>query len=59
MSSHLLQNYARYPLVLTRGKGCWLYDIDKRRYLDLMASYAGGYGTGPDRSPVYAPAVLQ
>ena len=33
---YLLQNYARYPLVLVRGKGCWLYDIDKRRYLDLI-----------------------
>ncbi|MGD0002061.1 MAG: hypothetical protein ABSE21_18340, partial [Bryobacteraceae bacterium] len=30
---YLLQNYARYPLVLARGKGCWVYDIDKRRYL--------------------------
>ena len=34
---YLLQNYARYPLVLTRGKGCWLYDIEKRRYLDLIS----------------------
>ncbi|MBI5084435.1 MAG: aspartate aminotransferase family protein [Acidobacteria bacterium] len=34
--AHLLQNYARYPLVLKRGKGCWLYDIDGRRYLDLI-----------------------
>jgi len=33
---YLLQNYGRYPLVLERGKGCWLYDIDKRRYLDLI-----------------------
>jgi predicted acetylornithine/succinylornithine family transaminase len=33
---YLLQNYARYPLVLERGKGCWVYDIDKRRYLDLI-----------------------
>ncbi|MGD0577347.1 MAG: aspartate aminotransferase family protein [Bryobacteraceae bacterium] len=33
---YLLQNYARYPLVLARGKGCWVYDIDKRRYLDLI-----------------------
>jgi predicted acetylornithine/succinylornithine family transaminase len=33
---YLLQNYSRYPLVLTHGKGCWVYDIDKRRYLDLI-----------------------
>src|SRR5690348_10058337 len=33
---YLLQNYARYPLVLTRGKGCHVYDIDGRRYLDFI-----------------------
>ena len=36
-SAHLLQNYARYPLVLARGKGCWVYDLDGRRYLDLIS----------------------
>ncbi|MBV8841862.1 MAG: aspartate aminotransferase family protein [Bryobacterales bacterium] len=34
---YLLQNYARYPLVLARGKGCYLYDTAGKRYLDLMA----------------------
>jgi predicted acetylornithine/succinylornithine family transaminase len=34
---HLLQNYGRYPLVLTRGRGVWLYDADGKRYLDLLA----------------------
>lgn len=34
---YLLQNYARHPLVLHRGKGCWLYDLDGKRYLDLIA----------------------
>jgi acetylornithine/N-succinyldiaminopimelate aminotransferase len=34
---YLLQNYGRYPLVLKRGKGCWLYDIDGKRYLDLIS----------------------
>src|SRR5437763_10068984 len=33
---YLLQNYARYPLVLTRGKGCHVFDIDGRRYLDFI-----------------------
>jgi predicted acetylornithine/succinylornithine family transaminase len=32
-----LQNYARYPLVLHRGKGCYLYDLDGNRYLDLIS----------------------
>ena len=34
---YLLQNYARYPLVLARGKGCYLYDLQGRRYLDFIA----------------------
>ncbi|MEI9973426.1 MAG: aspartate aminotransferase family protein [Ignavibacteriota bacterium] len=33
---YLLQNYARYPLVLTRGKGHYVYDIEGRRYLDFI-----------------------
>jgi acetylornithine/N-succinyldiaminopimelate aminotransferase len=34
---YLLQNYARYPLVLHRGKGCYVYDTAGKRYLDLIA----------------------
>lgn len=34
---YLLQNYARYPLFLTRGKGCYLYDDTGKRYLDLLS----------------------
>src|SRR4249920_2600552 len=34
---YLLQNYARYPLVLARGKGCYLYDVAGKRYLDFIA----------------------
>jgi len=34
---YLLQNYARYPLVLARGKGCHVYDVEGRRYLDFIA----------------------
>lgn len=34
---YLLQNYARYPLVIVRGKGCHVYDTAGRRYLDFMA----------------------
>jgi len=33
----LLQNYARYPLVLERGEGCYVYDVEGNRYLDLIA----------------------
>lgn len=34
---YLLQNYARYPLVLARGKGCYLFDTEGRRYLDFIS----------------------
>ncbi len=34
---YVLQNYARYPLVLARGKGCHVYDVEGRRYLDFIA----------------------
>jgi acetylornithine/N-succinyldiaminopimelate aminotransferase len=33
----LLQTYSRYPLVLQRGKGVFLYDLDGKRYLDFVA----------------------
>ena len=33
----LLQNYARYPLLVARGKGCYLYDREGRRYLDFIS----------------------
>jgi predicted acetylornithine/succinylornithine family transaminase len=34
---YLLQNYSRYPLVLHSGEGCYVTDIDGRRYLDFIA----------------------
>jgi predicted acetylornithine/succinylornithine family transaminase len=34
---YVLQNYARYPIILHKGKGCYAYDIDGKRYLDLIA----------------------
>jgi predicted acetylornithine/succinylornithine family transaminase len=33
---YLLQNYARYPLVLAKGKGNYVYDTESRRYLDFI-----------------------
>jgi acetylornithine/N-succinyldiaminopimelate aminotransferase len=34
---HLFQNYARYPIVLARGKGCYVFDTEGRRYLDFIS----------------------
>jgi len=33
-------NYAPLPVVLQSGLGCWLTDVEGRRYLDLMSAYS-------------------
>jgi len=39
-SKVLVGNYARQPIALVRGEGCWLYDAEDTRYLDLMGGIA-------------------
>lgn len=34
---YLLQNYARYPIVLSRGKGPYVWDNNGKRYLDFIS----------------------
>jgi acetylornithine/succinyldiaminopimelate/putrescine aminotransferase len=34
---YLLQTYSRYPVVLSRGKGVFLYDIEGKKYLDFVS----------------------
>ena len=34
---YVLQNYARYPILLVRGKGAYVYDASGKRYLDLIS----------------------
>ncbi|MBC7927304.1 MAG: aspartate aminotransferase family protein [Bryobacteraceae bacterium] len=34
---YLLQHYARYPVVLSHGKGAYLWDTDGRKYLDFIS----------------------
>jgi acetylornithine/N-succinyldiaminopimelate aminotransferase len=34
---YLFQNYTRYPLPLRRGRGVYLYDLNGKRYLDLLS----------------------
>ena len=36
-SKLMLNTYARYPLLLTRGEGVHLYDADDNEYLDLLS----------------------
>ena len=34
------RNYSPLPVVLTRGKGCRLWDTEGREYLDFMSAYS-------------------
>ncbi|MEO0082789.1 MAG: ornithine--oxo-acid transaminase [candidate division WOR-3 bacterium] len=33
-------NYNPLPVVLSKGKGVWVYDVDGKRYLDMLSSYS-------------------
>ena len=37
----LIGNYARLPVVMTRGQGSWVWDTDGKKYLDLFAGFGG------------------
>ena len=34
---YVMQNYARLPLVIERGKGCWVWDPSGKKYLDFVS----------------------
>jgi predicted acetylornithine/succinylornithine family transaminase len=36
----LINNYGRAAIVMSRGEGCQLWDVDDRRYLDITAGIA-------------------
>ncbi|HYL45474.1 MAG TPA: aspartate aminotransferase family protein [Candidatus Limnocylindrales bacterium] len=37
---YLMNTYRRPPVVFTHGRGCWLYDLQGREYLDFLAGIA-------------------
>ena len=40
-------NYAPLPVVIARAKGCWVEDVEGRRYLDLLSGYSAlNFGHG-------------
>ncbi len=46
----LMRTYSRYPIVWDYGEGVYLYDINKKKYLDFAAGiavFALGYGNKP------------
>jgi ornithine--oxo-acid transaminase len=34
------RNYAPFDVVLTRGRGVWVWDVDGHRYLDCLSAYS-------------------
>jgi hypothetical protein len=38
-------NYAPLPVVLTRGEGAFLWDLNGRRYVDMMSAYSAARAT--------------
>lgn len=38
--AHVAHNYHPLPVVLARGEGAWVTDIEGKRYLDLLAAYS-------------------
>lgn len=38
--AHGAHNYDPLPVVLTRGEGVWVWDVEGRRYLDLLSGYS-------------------
>jgi len=34
---YLANTYNRFPIVITKGQGCWIWDLNGRRYLDFLA----------------------
>lgn len=39
-SPYMVPTYVRPPPVMARGEGCYLWDIENRRYLDFTAGIA-------------------
>ena len=47
---YLYGNHARMPIVMDRGEGCWVWDLDNNKYLDFVGGIAvNGLGHHPSR----------
>ncbi len=46
---HSARNYAPLPVVIARGRGAWVEDVDGKRYLDMLSAYSAlNFGHGHD-----------
>lgn len=44
---HVAQNYHPLPVVISRGEGAWVTDVEGKRYLDLLSAYSAlNFGHG-------------
>lgn len=44
---HVAHNYHPLPVVISRGEGAWVTDVEGKRYLDLLAAYSAlNFGHG-------------
>jgi acetylornithine/N-succinyldiaminopimelate aminotransferase len=39
-AKYVIGNYTRLPVVIVRGKGCWIWDADGKKYLDFFPGWA-------------------
>jgi acetylornithine/N-succinyldiaminopimelate aminotransferase len=39
-SKYLMNTYGRYPIAMEKGKGCWVWDADGKKYLDFVTGIA-------------------
>ena len=37
---HVMHTYARLPMAMSRGQGCWVWDTDGKKYLDALGGIA-------------------
>jgi ornithine--oxo-acid transaminase len=39
-NKYCAQNYHPLPVVITKGEGAWVWDLEGKRYLDMMSAYS-------------------
>src|SRR3989344_43553 len=37
---HLVPNYKAFPVIAVRAKGCWVWDVEGRKYFDMLSGYS-------------------
>jgi len=37
---YIANTYNRFPIIITKGEGCWIWDLHGRRYLDFLSGIA-------------------